>query len=309
MLSAKVVSMIHRVLIIGALGIALNPLKPFGVGQQNRSRVSDRESKNDVSPYVGRTVSHPETISGLWETSNGHGGAVGIHLLLSTTVPATAGTLSGLPQSWHSLDVSVYEHKGAAIKFGDENYFSDSRRGGNVRFDRRRLTLHFVGNPSVDLDLLQQPNNDWVGRFHRGDFDSTVTLRRPSMRNSGNVSPIVGTWVGISPLLNMCVHVFQQSDSEFTGWSDSLQVGNSGMQRLGLRTAFERYGDLAKVSFVADGSVTFELHAFAGICCPQKYVGKLRADGNVIEGVRPGGPNQTPRNDSLRKMPADSCVE
>jgi hypothetical protein len=105
-------------------------------------------------------------LSGLWETANGHGGAVGIHLLLNTTVPATARTLSGVPQSWESLEVSAYERKGAAIKFGDENYFSDSPRGGNVRFDGRRLTLNFVGSPSVDLDLQQQPMSEMPWRMH-----------------------------------------------------------------------------------------------------------------------------------------------
>ena len=301
--------MVHRALIILAVLVGLSPINALARGQQTPSRSRGDDPKNDVSPYVGRAVLHPEALSGLWEAANGHGGAVGIHLLLNTTVPATTRTLKGISQSWNSLEVGVYERKRAVIKFGEQNYFTDSPRGGNVRFDDGRLTLHFSGDPAIDLDLLQQPDNVWVGRFHRGTFDSTVTLRHPNVSDPAKENPIVGTWVGTSRLSNMCIHVFQQAESEFTGWSDNLQVGDPGMQRAGLRTAFEHYGDLAKVDFDAAGNVTFELHAFTGSCCSHKYVGKLHPDGTLIDGAWPPGPNQAPRNDSLRKMPGDSCVE
>ena len=301
--------MVHRALMILAVVVGLSAVNALARGQQAPSRARGDDPKSNVSPYVGRAVSDPESFSGLWEAANGHGGAVGIHLLLSTTVPATTRTLKGIPQSWESLEVGVYERKGAVIQFGEQNYFADSSRGSNVRFDDGRLTLHFPGDPAIHLDLLQQSDKVWVGRFHRGAFDSKVTLRRPRVRDAAKENPIVGTWVGTSRVSNMCIHVFQQAESEFTGWSDGLQVGDPGMERAGLRTAFEHYGDLAKVGFDANGNVIFELHAFTGICCSHKYVGKLHPDGNLIDGAWPPGPNQAPRNDSLRKMPGDSCVE
>ena len=113
---------------------------------------------DDRSPYLSSPVAHPEALSGLWETSNGHGGAVGIHLLLTTTVPGDVKTLHGTTQSWQSLEVGVYERKLATIQVGEQNYFSDSPRGGNVSFDMGRLRLHFVSRvasePSMDLDLV-----------------------------------------------------------------------------------------------------------------------------------------------------------
>jgi hypothetical protein len=51
---------------------------------------------NDRRPYLGNPVTHPEALSGLWEASNRHGGAVGIHLLLTTTVPVDQCTCSRL---------------------------------------------------------------------------------------------------------------------------------------------------------------------------------------------------------------------
>ena len=302
--------MVHRTLIILAVIVGLNSVDVLARGQPMPSHArGDDHKNNDVSPYIGRAMSHPEDLSGLWEAANGHGGAVGIHLMLSTTVPVTARTLRGISQSWDNLQIGVYERKGAVIKFGEQNYFTDSARGGSVRLDDGRLTLHFSGDPAIDLELLQQPENVWIGRFHRGAFDSTVTLRRPRISDPAKENPIVGTWVGTSLLSNMCIHVFQQSESEFNGWSDSLQVGDPGMQGFGLKTAVEHYGDLAKVDLDAAGSVTFELHAFTGMCCSHKYVGKLHPDGTLIDGAWPPGPNQTPRDDSLRKMPGDSCVE
>jgi len=152
----------------------------------------------DRSFYLGQQVTHPESLSGIWETSNGHGGAIGIHLELDTTIPSDGDKQIWAPQSWQDLQVGVFERKGAEIQLGEESGFSDSRSGGSVTFDQGRLQLHFVSQwadtPSVDLDLVQQADGCWDGRLHRGDFDSHVTLCRPSTGQSGKASPLVGTW-------------------------------------------------------------------------------------------------------------------
>ena len=86
-------------------------------------------------------VTHPEDLSGVWETPDGHGGAVGIHLMLDTTAPADATTLVGTPQKWLGLTIGIYHRSGAGRHIGDENYFSDSPRGANLRYEDGRLTL------------------------------------------------------------------------------------------------------------------------------------------------------------------------
>jgi hypothetical protein len=112
----------------------------------------------DRSFYLGQQGMHPESLSGVLETSSGHGSAIGIHLELDTTMPSDGDKQSWTPQSWQYLQVGVFERKGAEIQPGEQSGFSDSLRGGSVAFDQGRSHLHFVSTwtdtPSVDLDRL-----------------------------------------------------------------------------------------------------------------------------------------------------------
>src|ERR1700722_1278485 len=67
-------------------------------------------SSKDRSFYLGQQVIHPESFSGIWETSDGHGGTVGIHLILATSLPPSAS--SWTPQSWEMLQLGVFQRKG-----------------------------------------------------------------------------------------------------------------------------------------------------------------------------------------------------
>lgn len=121
-------------------------------------------------------------LSGVWEASDNQGGAVGIHLVLLTTVSGDADPPAWLPQSWQHLELGVFQRRGPELVFGDENYFSDSPRGGSVTVENDHLQLHFAATVktdlSFDLDLTRESDGCWHGRFHRGDFDSAVTLCR-----------------------------------------------------------------------------------------------------------------------------------
>ena len=94
----------------------------------------------DKSFYLSKPVVYPEELSGIWEVLNGHGGAIGIHLILDTTVSADAVTLVGVEQAWLDLQVGIYQRAGTVLQFGEENFFSDSPRGGSVRYDDGRFT-------------------------------------------------------------------------------------------------------------------------------------------------------------------------
>jgi hypothetical protein len=284
--------------------------------QAQQEPVAHQILPEDRSPYMGNLVAHPESLSGLWEAPNGSGGAVGIHLSMWTTIPGDAIMLRGVQQSWNSLELGVYERKGATIEFGDENNFSDSPRGGNVRYENGRLTLNFearvAGDPSFDLDLLHQPDGSWKGRFHRGTFDSEVTLRRPSPEAGTETSPVVGTWRQDRGSSFSCVHIAQQSGTEYTGWSDALEIPGE-MYKCAKNIpqpaeAFERYGELIKVNVQNDGKIGLELYAYTGMCCSHSFIGTLSADGTVIQGAWPPGANQAPHDDVWRKMPDDSCA-
>jgi hypothetical protein len=283
-------------------------------GQQDSSSIP--LASEDRSFYLGYQVMHPESLSGIWETTNGHGGAIGIHLELDTTMPSGGDKQSWAPQSWQDLQVGVFERKGAEIQLGEESGFSDSRRGGDVTFDQGRLQLYFVSpwtdTTSVDLDLVQQADGCWDGRLHRGEFDSHVTLCRPSTSQSGKASPLVGTWKENSKLGQGCIHIAEQAPGEFIGWSDDIQLPGtvrSCIDNVSKPVAvFQRFGELLKAHLEKDGSVSFELYAYTGMCCPHKFVGKLTEGGSLIRGTWPSGANQAAHSATWKKLPGDSCV-
>lgn len=270
------------------------------------------------SPLLGQPVPHPESLSGLWETPDGKDGAVGLHLQLTTTVPADVKTLRGVPQSWLSLQIGVYQRKGVMVQFGEQNYFMDSDPDSGLRFEQGRLRLHFVpsngGLPAVDLDLIQQPDSAWEGRLHRGDFDAHVKLQRPGVSRGFPHDPLVGTWLENPTnflVSRSCLHIIQQTATEWTGWSDSLTVLGSLQYAPYVSrptTAEEHYGELMKVQRKPNGSFSFELGAFNSVCCPQRFVGTLAPAGTLLQGAWPTGMNQTPRLGSWRKIPGDSCL-
>ena len=296
-----------------ALAAAVFVLLSLTARSQSSVSTGGQTPAADRSFYLGRLVDHPEALSGVWETSNGRGGDIGIHLLLGTTVPPDGDPPQWTPQSWQYLEVGVFERTGPEPQFGEDNSFSDSTRGGSLTFAAGRLQLHFFSTwkdtGSIDLDLVRQPDDCWYGRFHRGDFDSVVTLCRPSAGPDMQPSPLVGTWSQAEGI-GACVHVTQTGPDTFTGWSDAIQVpGRIGFAPgIQPHPLFQHFGDLMKVHHADDGNVTFELGAYNGICCPHLYSGKLSADGVTIRGDFPPGPNQAPHAVAWKKMPGDSCV-
>ncbi len=268
-----------------------------------------------TSPYAGMPVLHPESLSGLWEASDNRGGAVGIILTLRTTVPTDPLAASGAPDSWVDLSVGVFQRRGAALRFGDTNYFMDSSDTAPVRFEHGRLTLHFAARMpdslAVDLDL-EQRDQAWVGRLHRGQFDSAVTLRRPGA-SLNVVAPVVGTWREHDSLVGSdlsCIHLAEQSPDGLTGWSDSIYVPGRVRFAPGvhpLATTPNVYGRLMKVQLQPDGNIQLELGAFSGVCCSRHFAGRLAENGQDLLGDWIAGPNQIQRQASWTKMPAGSC--
>ena len=217
---------------------------------------------SDRSFYFDKPVSHPEALSGVWEAPDGKDGAVGIHLQLTTAVSGDADPPVWTPQSWKHLDVGVFQRRGPELEFGEENYFSDDLRGGSVKLEDGRLQLHFISSirdtPSVDLDLVRQPSGCWRGRFHRGAFDSAVTLCRPTPGPDVPPSPLVGTWSQSSSLGSACIHIAQTGPATFTGWSDLLDIPG--------RTVFGRdlqgHGSSSKITAFLRRSISPTMEKF-----------------------------------------------
>ena len=291
-------------------------------GEARSQSIPASPPQQDKSLYLGTPVSHPEELSGVWEAPDGHGGAVGIHLILDTTAPVDATTLVGARQAWLGLQVSLYRRTGAELQPSEESFFSDSPRGGSLRYELGHLTLH---TPGYDLDLHRAPGNTWWGRFHREDFDAVVTLVRPALPSasseSRSVEPsfvepwFVGTWKTSSGPSTTCLHIAQSSSATpsvtFIAWADTLLAWGStsfSPQAVKPPYSWEHYGDLVKVETTAGSGLSVELGAYSGICCPHRFHATSSDHGKEMKADWPAGPNQSPHKSKWIRMNGDSCI-
>jgi hypothetical protein len=291
-----------------AIAFALLPiLLACGNSQHSKTSTVQKALKEDpsfyASVYTGRPVSDPEALSGIWEARDGRGGAVGIDLQLITYLPRDARSFEGTNETWQSLHVGVYERALPTTKFGEENYFADSRQGGDVRYENGRLTLH---SGPFDLDLVRLPGERWSGRLHRMDFDAKVVLTRfgdPANKKTG----FVGTWrMDWGAGTFACLHISQPAPGEFTAWADRHQV--PGLMRFapGLErpaTAMQIYGEMIVARSTPEGGLLLESPASLPACCPHSSVAtltkhgmQLRGSGSSLDGA------------GWRKMPGPTCI-
>jgi hypothetical protein len=269
---------------------------------------SAAQQQPDRSFYLGTTVTHPEDLSGVWEALDGHGGTVGIHLILDTTTPVDTTTLIGAKQTWLGLQVGLYRRAGAELRPSDENLFSDSLRGGSVRYEQDRLTLHSSG---YDLDLRHIAGDKWSGRFHREDFDSVVTLVRPTLQATSKDTWFLGTWKSTSGPQTTCLHIAKANPATFLAWSDTLFAW--GAIRFAAQVAkppysWEHYGDLAKVEPAGNSGLSVELGAYSAICCSHRFHATSSDNGKEMKADWPAGPNQSPHKSKWTKMPGGTCI-
>jgi hypothetical protein len=274
---------------------------------QQQHSPSPRESE-DRSFYLGTPVPHPEDLSGLWEAPDGHGGAVGIHLLLHTTIPVEAATLSGAEQKWLGLQVGLYQRSAAELPLRHENGFSDSARGGNVRYEGGRLTLH---SPGYDLDLHRTAGDKWSGRFHREDFDSVVTLARPMLGTTSKATWFLGTWKSTHGPQTTCLHIAESSPGNFLAWADTLLV--SGATSFPTQSAkppysWEHYGDLVKVQPAEKSSVWIEIPAYSAICCSYRFHATSANKGRAMKADSPEGGEESIFKARWTRVPGDTCI-
>ncbi len=263
-------------------------------------------AKND---RAGIVVDDPEELSGVWESPDGQGGAVGLQLMLTTAIPADRVTLQHAPQVWVSLDAMLYERRGAAPGQGEQNGFSDQRGAGPLQYQGRRLVLHWNG---FDLDLQRGPGDTWNGRLHRLGFDHVVALRRPTMRANGVAEWFFGTWISGDQNFQTCLHLGREPDGTYVGWSDSLQ--QLGTVRYGPNVtrpamAYERYGSVADVQLAGDGQVAVEMNVNNAMCCSLGFVGTRLPNGVMRAAWHGGQPGSIHAATMWRSVAAPGCFD
>ena len=305
---------VAEVLAVGLLGACCGALAQ-GDGAPGQSALNR-------SFYDGQTISSPEALSGLWEAPDGDGGAVGIHLILIATGSYAKGLAPTPELRWKHLEVAVYERKGQEFRFGDQSFFGDSPREGGATLADGHLRLHFtpplprvpidqippeLRNKPVDLDLVRD-GDTWVGRLHRGDFDSAITLRRPGAEVA-QPDAVTGTWLDESDVFSSCVHI-TGAPYELFGWADRPPVAAKGAIVPPPLEVDYIYGALAEVKRKADDtlSLTFDIDNIDSPALPHEFDGKLSDDGASLVGGWPAGPNQAPRPDAWKRVEGDSCA-
>ena len=257
-------------------------------------------------------IPSPEALAGRWEASDGHGGAVGMNIVLTTFIHGTPESLAGQPQFEEEFIVGLYQRTGSDVEPLGFNFFV--ARNGGASWDGYRLGIRLDGKadlPTINVDLVWNPESQtWSGLFERGSFREQVLLRRPASRSIK--SPFVGTWFEQGGgMMNNCVHIAQQKDGTLVAWSDDIIIPGRVRYANGIQPTAqtrEHYGEIAKAKLDAADQITVELRAYTAMCCPHPFTAKIAEDGTTLSGAWQSGPNQAPRAAEWKRMPSNSCL-
>ena len=278
---------------------------------QSGFTTSKGSSQSQVDPafyksfYNGQAISNPESLSGAWLTDDGQGGSVGIELTLTTSLPDAVQTETGGQETWQGLQVGVFHRSSSTIRQGDESFFYDSPQGGSVRYENSRLTLHIKG---TDLDLGRSGKGDWIGRFHRGQFDRQVVLTRgeESLRKQ---SPFVGAWrKQVGEARSSCLHIVQTGTNAFSGWEDSHTIPGLVRYAPHLKrppTVLQTYGNAILVSTQGPSILRLDSPESLAGCCSYSSQAKLKGHVLNIYPLTQTGPWD---GKDWRKMPGTGCM-
>lgn len=258
---------------------------------------------------IGRPASlveRPEEISGVWETENGSS-VIGIAIGLTTAVKGSPATLRGVEQLFNYAQIAVFERGGAEWVFGDANWFSTDAEG--THWSKDHLEMRGMVNPAkrepeIAVDLRFDPvTESWSGRFHRGEVDRIVTLRRPHRPSNQPQSPFVGTWKRNDDM-NNCVHITQEQDGSLVAWSDDLIAPGAPRCANGLKPpaeTLESYGSIVQANAEDAESIRLGMKALNPVCCSIPMGGILSHDHQFIRSAD----NRAAR--AWRKVAGNSC--
>ncbi len=259
-----------------------------------------------------RSLPAPDALAGRWEAPDGHGGAVGMNIIVTTHIDGAPTSITGHVQYEDEFVAGIYQRTGPDVEPLGFNFFS-SAAGGGMTWDGHQLAIHLVGKGDprkVNLDLIwHEESQMWSGLFERDSFHEHVSLKRPT--SMASESPLVGTWSDKAGMMNNCLHISQEKDGALTAWSDDLQTPGRMRYANGIQPptqTMEHYGEIAKAKMDAPDQITVELRAYTAMCCSHPFTAKLSADGQSLSGSWLPGPNQAPRPVTWLRMPSDSCI-
>ena len=259
-------------------------------------------SASPHAPLLGSVITHPEQISGIWESENTQP-VLGLNIQLTTKIFGQRTTLSGVPQHVSEVFVGLYERNDISSIWPRRFLAADSE---SVQVTSRTIQVHQAGvmaKDAVDLNLIFDPLHDqWSGMTRMDNIAGRITFSRPHPDSGTAKTALVGTWEHFDPL-PICLHVAQQSISSMVAWSDQLQL--PGLIRCANRSkppseAVERYGVMSQVDLASPSSMLIQLGAFAAGGTSHTEIGKLTTNPNVMSAGQAMEP--------WRRIPGDSCA-
>jgi hypothetical protein len=269
-------------------------------------------SRVEIAQQAASPIPSPEALAGRWEASDGHGGAVGMNIVLTTFVHGIPESLAGQPQFEEEFTVGLYQRTGPDVEPLGFNFFAAP--DGGASWDGHRLGIRLNGKadlPTTNVDLVWHPESQtWSGLFERGPFHEQVLLRRPASKTS--TSPFVGTWFEKGGgMMNNCVHITQQQDGALAAWSDDIMIPGRVRYANDIQPPAqtrEHYGEIAKAKLDAPDQITVELRAYTAMCCSHPFTARISENGMTLSGAWPSGPNQAPRVAEWEKVQGNSCL-
>lgn len=236
------------------------------------------------TPLLGSDITHPEEISGIWESQDAQP-TYALDIELTTKVFGLPTTLASVPQQVTSVVFGVYQVK-TIVSFAGRHFFSANSDG--VQLSARTIEVSHSkvdGSQAVELNLTFDPHRDqWSGKVQTDDFNGQLTFSRPHPNPGIAKSLLAGTWAHFSPV-SICLHVAQQSDGSLAGWSDQLQVPGLIRYANGIRPpseTIERYGVQAQLDRVSPEAMLIDRNPYAAGGNKQTEIGKLTSDPNVM---------------------------
>ncbi len=285
----------------------------LALANPSQSREKERTPRDDWSQES--PIRHPERLSGLWETEEGHG-IIGVDIKLITVVRGAPATLYGANQTLDHAAVQVYAQGGPSPTLGDGNWFRDDSEGVKWSGDHLKISAPAkpkLSFPETQIDLqFDRLTGSWAGLFHRGDINREVVLQRPHVGGERIPSPLVGTWKRSTTMHN-CLHIAQDERGALVAWMDDLEVPGAMRYADGLRPpnkTVESYGTPVLVSAQNQRGILFEPDAFSAIALPTYTGGTLSPDGRYIR-MHSGG-NSLTKNiqhlDDWKRVRGGSCI-
>nr|HEV7954256.1 hypothetical protein [Candidatus Acidoferrales bacterium] len=254
----------------------------------------------------------PVMLAGPWEAQDpikGAGTQLGLFLEMRATreVQRVGGGISANGSGkFRSLNIYIYQRTSGKEQVGGYISLDSGSDSLGTKWDGQRLQIKFKGEPRASfggefvLDLtFALPQEDWTGTYTSAAVTNSIRFQRPGAEAAAKPNPLIGLWalpdlqMGRTLVSRGCLQVAQSADGVYFGWFRRVDGPVNSEPGNGNRS--QQYMDEfagQRWEVTVDGpKITLDEGAFMqtfGGNGPEKFTGKLSADGSQIVGAWEG---------------------